>query len=120
MTNNASADSHAPRTLAFGHFRLDTHQRLLYRGDTEIRLGVRAMELLVTLAERPGEVLSHGELEARIWPHIVVEDSSLRVHIATLRRALGDSPGGNLYIANVPGRGYSFIGSVERHPVPGP
>ncbi len=97
-------------TLVFGAFRLDTAQRLLFRDDVAIRLGGRAMELLVALAERAGEVLSHGELEARLWPCAMVEDSSLRVHIATLRRALGKER----YIANVPGRGYSFVGSVER------
>ena len=100
----------APPTLLFGQFRLETGPRLLFRDDVAIRLGGRAMELLVALAERPGEVLSHGELEARIWPSTMVEDSSLRVHIAALRRAFGNER----YIANVPGRGYSFVGNVER------
>jgi DNA-binding winged helix-turn-helix (wHTH) protein len=100
----------APPTLVFGQFRLETAQRLLFRDDAAIRLGGRAMELLVTLTERAGEVLSHGELEARIWPCTMVEDSTLRVHIAALRRALGNER----YIANVPGRGYSFVGNVER------
>lgn len=96
--------------LLFGEFRLDTAQRRLFRNDAVLRLGGRALDLLATLAERPGEVLSHGELEARIWPGTIVEDSSLRVHVAMLRRALGKER----YIANVPGRGYSFVGSVAR------
>lgn len=100
----------APAVLLFGEFRLDTGQRQLFRNDAALRLGGRALDLLVTLAEHPGEVLSHGELEARIWPSTIVEDSSLRVHIAVLRRALGKER----YIANVPGRGYSFVGSVAR------
>ena len=96
--------------LLFGEFRLDTGQRRLYRNGAALALGGRALELLVMLAERPGEVLSHGELEARIWPNAIVEDSSLRVHVAALRRTLGKER----YIANVPGRGYSFVGSVAR------
>jgi len=100
----------ARAVLLFGEFRLDTGQRQLFRNDAALRLGGRALDLLVTLAERPGEVLSHGELEARIWPGTTVEDSSLRVHIAALRRVLGKER----YIANVPGRGYSFVGNVAR------
>lgn len=96
--------------LLFGEFRLDTGRRQLFRNDAALRLGGRALDLLVMLAERPGEVLSHGELEAGIWPGAIVEDSSLRVHVAALRRALGKER----YIANVPGRGYSFVGTVAR------
>lgn len=110
MVNDDVHDRGPSPVLAFGEFRLDTGQRRLFRNDAALRLGGRAIDLLVTLAERPGEVLSHGELEARIWPGTLVEDSSLRAHVATLRRALGK----DRYIANVPGRGYSFVGSVER------
>lgn len=99
-------------TLAFGPFRLLTDPLRLCRADDEVRLGGRALDLLLALVSRPGEVLSRSELEARVWPHSVVEDSSLRVHVAALRRALGDGIDGARYIANVPGRGYSFVAAV--------
>lgn len=99
-------------TLVFGQFRLDPRTRRLFRADVAIRLGSRPMALLLALTERPGEVLSRGELEARVWPRTLVEDSSLRVHIAALRKALGDDS----CIANVPGRGYSFVGELQRLP----
>jgi DNA-binding winged helix-turn-helix (wHTH) protein len=104
------APAPARPVLLFGEFRLDTGQRRLFHNDAALCLGGRALELLVTLAERPGEVLSRRELEARIWPGVLVEDSSLRGQIATLRRTLGKER----YIATVPARGYSFVGNVMR------
>jgi predicted ATPase/DNA-binding winged helix-turn-helix (wHTH) protein len=100
--------------LAFGPFRLHTDPLRLCRHDDEVRLGGRALDLLLALVSRPGEVLSRGELEAQVWPFSIVEDSSLRVHVAALRRALGDGVDGARYIANVPGRGYSFVAPVSR------
>lgn len=105
--------------LAFGPFRLQRRPPTLFAGDQPVRLGGRAIDLLVALAERPGEVVSRAELERQVWPNTLVEDSSLRVHIAALRKALGDGVGEARYIANVPGRGYSFVASVTRHPAPG-
>jgi predicted ATPase/DNA-binding winged helix-turn-helix (wHTH) protein len=100
--------------LAFGPFRLETEPLRLCRQDEEVRLGGRALALLQALVSRSGEVLSRAELEAKVWPYSVVEDSSLRVHVAALRRALGDGVDGARYIANIPGRGYSFVATVAR------
>lgn len=97
---------------AFGGFRLLRQARQLFLGPTPVRLGGRALALLLVLVERAGEVLSRAELERTIWPDSVVEDSCLRVHIGALRRALGDGPGPARYIANIPGRGYSFVAPV--------
>jgi len=106
-------------TLVFGPFRLQTGPLKLFRREDnarevcEVRLGGRALNLLLALLTRPGEVLSRSELEAQVWPYSVVEDSSLRVHVAALRRALGDGVDGARYIANVPGRGYCFVAAVS-------
>ncbi|MDY0961133.1 ATP-binding protein [Massilia sp. CFBP9026] len=96
----------------FGAFRLLRQARQLFLGPTPVRLGGRALELLLVLVERAGEVVSRAELERTIWPGTVVEDSCLRVHIGALRKALGDGPGASRHIANVPGRGYSFVAPV--------
>jgi len=117
MKDGASTASNAlglSGALTFGPFSLHTAPLRLCRDGEEIRLGGRALDLLLALLTRPGEVLSRHELEAQVWPCSVVEDSSLRVHIAALRRALGDGIGGARYISNVPGRGYSFVGAVSR------
>ena len=112
--HGAGAGAAQPAALAFGPFTLHTDPLRLCRQDEEVRLGGRALDLLLALVSRPGEVLSRSELEAQVWPFSIVEDSSLRVHVAALRRALGDGVDGARYIANVPGRGYSFVAAVSR------
>ncbi|KWT82577.1 Signal transduction response regulator [Variovorax sp. WDL1] len=100
--------------LSFGPFRLLPAQKLLLEGERQLRLGSRAFDILGALACRAGEVLSKEELIAHAWPDTVVEESSLRVGIAALRRALGDGREGVRYIANIPGRGYCFVAPVVR------
>lgn len=111
---NQHSAAPAVSALTFGPFLLHIHPQRLCRGEAEVRLGGRAFDLLLALLERPGEVLSRSQLEARVWPYTVVEDSSLRVHVAALRRALCDGADGARYIANVPGRGYCFVAPVGR------
>src|ERR1700736_5215470 len=101
-------------TFAFGSFRLIPAQRMLFEDGKPLRLGSRALDILVTLVESAGETIRKDQLIARAWPNAVVEENALRVHVAALRKALGDGRGGNRYIVNIPGRGYSFIAPVTR------
>jgi DNA-binding winged helix-turn-helix (wHTH) protein len=100
--------------FAFGPFRLYPAQRLLLKEDKPIRLGSRAFEILVTLVERAGETVLKGELIDRVWPDMVVAEAHLRVHVAGLRKALGDGRDGNRFVENIPGRGYGFVSPVTR------
>jgi hypothetical protein len=54
---------------------------------------------------------------ASVWPHNVVEEAALRVHMSALRKALGDGLPGRRYITTVPQRGYAFVASVRRDPL---
>ncbi len=101
-------------TFVFGSFRLIPTQRILLDDQKPLRLGSRALDILVTLVERAGETIRKDQLIARTWPDTVVDEGSLRVHVAALRKALGDGQAGKRYIANIPGRGYSFIAPVTR------
>jgi DNA-binding winged helix-turn-helix (wHTH) protein len=103
----------APIEVSFGPFRLLPTQFLLLAGDKPVPLGSRALEILIVLLERPGELVSKQELMARVWPNIFVEPANLTVHISALRRVLRDGRDGNRFIINIPGRGYSFVASVE-------
>jgi DNA-binding winged helix-turn-helix (wHTH) protein len=103
----------APPEIAFGPFRLRPAQFLLLEGDKPVRLGSRALEILVVLLERPGELVSKQELMGRVWPNIFVAPANLTVHMSALRRTLRDGRDGNRFIINVPGRGYSFVTPVE-------
>ena len=78
-----------------------------------MHLGSRALEILIVLLERPGELVSKKQLMDRVWPNIFVEPANLTVQISALRRVLRDGRDGNRFIINVPGRGYSFDASIE-------
>lgn len=100
------------RVAAFGPFRLLPVERLLETADGPVRVGSRALDILITLIERAGEVVNKKELISYVWSGLNVDEAALRVHVASLRKALGDR-GGTRYITNVVGRGYSFVAPVE-------
>jgi predicted ATPase/DNA-binding winged helix-turn-helix (wHTH) protein len=100
--------------IAFGPFRLFPAERRLERDGSPVRLGGRALDLLIALVDHAGEVVSNRALLANVWPDVSVEESSLRFHIKNLRKALGDTQAGTRYVTNVPGRGYCFAAQVDR------
>src|SRR5450755_4443759 len=100
------------RKLRFGPFILSVGERILRRDGQVLPLGGRALDILIYLADRPGEVIAKEELIDHVWSDVTVEEGSLRVHVAAIRKALGDGQFGNRYIANTKARGYSFVGTV--------
>ena len=100
--------------IKFGPFCLFVRERRFERDGRAVKVGSRALDTLMVLADRAGEVVSNEELTARVWPDTSVEESSLRVHIAGLRKALGDGKDGARYVTNVPGRGYCLVAQVSR------
>ncbi len=102
------------QALSFGTFRLFKTQRQLLDRGRPVRLGSRALDLLIALVDRPGEVISRRDLESLVWPRTIVEETSLRAHISALRKALGDGLEGARYITNIPGRGYCFVAAVSK------
>jgi predicted ATPase/DNA-binding winged helix-turn-helix (wHTH) protein len=111
--------------LAFDGFRLRPTERLLLRNDEPVRLGGRALDLLIALAGRAGEVIGKQELIAAIWPDTFVDEGNLKVHVSALRRALREGEAGRRYISTVAGRGYCFVApvtpsavTVSAHPGP--
>ena len=97
------------KVLSFGPFELSIGNRLLTSSAEVIPLGARAMDLLIILADQSNEVVGRKTLIERVWPNGGAEQVSLRVHISALRKALDRRDPGRRYIANVPGRGYSFV-----------
>jgi len=112
MCMNRLRDLNSSAVLRFGPYVFHTRQRLILEGDRPLRMGGRALDILQVLVERAGSVVSKDELIAHVWPTSVVEEINLRVHIAALRRTLGDGQNGRCYIVNIPQRGYSFIAPV--------
>ena len=111
-TPRAMADDDVHRNLQFGPFELSSRERVLRRDGVTLPLGGRALDILIYLAERPGEVIAKQELIDHVWSDVTVEEGSLRVHVAAIRKALADGHFGNRYIANIKGRGYSFVCTV--------
>jgi DNA-binding winged helix-turn-helix (wHTH) protein/TolB-like protein/Tfp pilus assembly protein PilF len=85
----------------------------LQRGGETVRLEPRAMELLVVLASRPGEVVSREELLSAVWPGVVVGDEALSQAVTKLRKALGDDVRAPTYIETISKRGYRLIAAVK-------
>ena len=105
-------DSLTGGAFSFGPFRVLPMQRRLLHGDETVLIGSRALDILIALVERAGELVAKDELMGRVWPNTFVEPANLTVHIASLRRALGDGRDGNRFVVNIPGRGYQFVEPV--------
>src|ERR1700716_2757990 len=105
--------------IEFGSFCLNPAERLLTRNGVRVELRGRAYDLLLALLSRPNELISKGDLLRQVWPGLVVEEGSLRFHMTTLRKVLGDGAEGKRYIVNSSGRGYSFVGEISRAPARG-
>lgn len=99
----------AEGTVRFGAYVFHRQQRLVSKAGWPVPLGGRALDILTTLLEAPGQYISKATLIERVWPNSVVEENNLRVHIAALRRALD----GQRFILNDPQRGYCFAAAVH-------
>jgi TolB-like protein/DNA-binding winged helix-turn-helix (wHTH) protein len=103
----------------FEGFRLDRRGGGLFQADEQgglvpVVIGSRALDILVMLVERAGDLVSKDELIAAVWPGTVVEDSNLTVQISALRRVLDDGRADGSCIRTTPGRGYRFVLAVTR------
>ncbi len=96
--------------VSFGQFRLDLSQRQLSRDGMLIRLSSRALDILCALALAKSEVVTKDELMTQVWPGLVVDENTIRVHVSALRKALDEETGGQTHLLTVPGRGYRLVG----------
>ena len=110
----AATDGESRDALTFGPFALAASERLLTREGRAVELGGRALDILIALVSSPNEVVTKQRLMAHVWPDSIVEEGSLRFHMNSLRKALGDGKAGARYITTVPGRGYCFVAPVAR------
>lgn len=102
-------------SFRFGHFVFDPHSGDLRKNGRKIRLEGQPARILARLLERPGELISRDALRKELWPegtHVNFEHS-LNAAVKRLRRALGDSPDGPVFIETLARRGYRFIAPVS-------
>jgi predicted ATPase len=104
------ADPTNIKAIEFGRFTLYPHRRELIAGGERIELGGRLFDLLLTLVEARGGVVSKIDLIKRVWPGRVVEENNLAVAVSTLRRTMGADGDA---IRTVSGRGYQFLSELR-------
>ena len=104
------AGAKPPASVEFRRFRVLPHRRELLVDGQPAKLGGRAFDVLTTLIEARGAVVTKDALMARVWPGQIVEENSLQSHISALRAVLGRDPE---LIRTVSGRGYQFIGEMR-------
>ncbi len=104
-----------PNLVRFGLYELDLKARELRKGGLRIKLQEQPFQILAMLLERPGEVVSREELQARLWPAdtFVDYDLSLNSAVKKLRQALADDSENPRYIETLYRRGYRFIGPTH-------
>jgi DNA-binding response OmpR family regulator len=95
--------------LEFGDLHIDpAARRVTMRGD-EVRLTQREFDLLLFLANRPGQVFSRDDLMRAVWQYTFYTDTStVTVHIRRLRAKLEDDPTNPRHLQTVWGVGYRF------------
>ncbi len=100
------------KVYEFEGFRLDAAHLMLYRETDEISLAPKAVQTLLAMVERRGEILSKDELMTAIWTDSIVEESNLAQYLHILRKTLGNQKNGKPYIETLRRRGYRFNGEV--------
>ena len=103
------------RYVRFGAFQLDLKRQDLTKNGARLRLPGKVCQVLVTLLERPGEIVTREELRARLWAadtHVNF-DANVNTTVNKLRQILGDSNEQPIYVQTIPRKGYSFISALE-------
>ncbi len=98
--------------ILIGAWRVDAAREQISKDGLTVKLERRSMQLLLCLADHPGQILSVDELLNRVWAGVVVTPDSVYQAVASLRRILGDDASEPTYIANIPRRGYSLVALV--------
>jgi len=103
------------RYVHFGPFRIDQQRQEVTRDGSRVKLQGKVYQVLLTLLEKPGEVVTREELRIRLWPadtHVNY-DANVNTTVNKLRQALGDSSDKPLYIETIPRKGYCLLVQPE-------
>jgi len=101
--------------VRFGAFAFELSSRELRKGVTRLRVPDQSLAVLAMLLERPGELVTREEIQARLWPHgtVVEFEHSINSAMKRLREALSDTAATPRFIETLPRKGYRFIGTLE-------
>jgi Tol biopolymer transport system component/DNA-binding winged helix-turn-helix (wHTH) protein len=102
----------------FDGFQVDETNRQLLRDGEPVAVSKKAFDLLLVLMENNGRAVTKTELLDQVWPDQFVEEVNLTVHIAALRKALGEKKENARYIHTIPKHGYRFVADLQTEPEP--
>ena len=99
----------SPRMIEVGDLRIDTAARRAWLGDQELALRTKELDVLVLLTSEAGKAVTRERLMSEVWDaHWYGSTKTLDVHIASIRRKLGEQPGEPSCITTLRGVGYRF------------
>jgi DNA-binding winged helix-turn-helix (wHTH) protein/tetratricopeptide (TPR) repeat protein len=101
-------------SYSFGEFTLEAGERRLSRNGQGLALPPKTHDVLVALLRDAGRLVTKRQLLDQVWPESFVEEGILAVHVAALRKALGEREDGQQFIETVPRAGYRFIAAVAK------
>ncbi len=100
--------------LRFDGLTIDQDAREIRAGDKVVELSSLEFDLLVALASSPGRVFTRSHLLERVWGwDYFGSDRLVDVHVASIRREIGDDANDPRFIATVRGVGYKFVGVTQ-------
>ncbi len=104
-----------PNIVRFECFEVDLDSGQLRKHGTKLKLREQSFQVLVSLLEHPGRVVTREQLRQRLWrTEVFVDfDNNLNIVVARLREALGDSTAHPRFIETVPKHGYRFLAAVS-------
>jgi len=100
--------------IRFAEFELDPVRRRLTRNGDLLNINSRAFDLLSYLTSNAGRIVSKDEILDSVWAGQFVEETNLKVQVSAIRKALGENKDDPRFVVTVPGKGYGFVGKIER------
>lgn len=104
------SEDHPREPLRVGQLCVDAASRAVFLGDRPLSLSRKEFDLLLYLAQRPGDVVSKRELLTQVWQHTGSgADKTVDVHLSWLRQKLGESGAAPRYLHTVRGVGVKLV-----------
>jgi DNA-binding winged helix-turn-helix (wHTH) protein len=114
-TGTESSPLSSGRYIRLGPFQIDQQRQEITKNGEKLKLQGKVYRVLMTLLEKPGEVVTRKELRQRLWPAetYVNYDANVNTTVNKLRLALGDSSDKPNYIETIPRKGYCLLVQPE-------
>jgi len=110
------------KKVRFGEFELDFGRYQLLCKGHPVRLEGLPLQLLIFLAENPGQLITREQIAEKLWGnHVFVDvEQGINTAIRKVRKALNDDSAQPQLLQTVVGRGYRFVGLADEPQTPEP